>query len=86
MTFQSVFKSYQLMPIFGPIRQHKVVRQIHRVSSPSDEVIYVRRVPYEAAIAAEAPTPLKIEYRPNDGHTVPLATEQEFLQVGGFAD
>lgn len=75
------------LPAVAPaIRQHKVVRQIHGVSGPSDKVIYVRGVPNDPAIAVEAATVLKIEqYRPDHGKTVPLAAEQEFVQVGGFA-
>ena len=66
------------------IRQHEVVRQIHGVSSPSDKVIYMRCLPNNPAVAVETPTVLKAEqYWPNHGQTVPLAAEQEFVQVGG---
>jgi len=55
-----------LLAVAPAIRQHEVVRQIHRVSGPSHEVIYMRRLPTAPAIAVEAPTALEIEeHRPN---------------------
>lgn len=76
-----------LLAITLAIRQHEVVRQIHWVSSPSDKVVYMSCVPHDPAIAVEAPTLLKIEqHRSNYGHTVALAAEQEFAQVGGSAN
>jgi len=50
-------------------------------------VIDMRCLVNDPAIAVEAPAVLKIEqYRPNQSQIVPLAAEQEFVQVGGFAD
>ncbi len=62
-------KSVAFFAVAPPIRQHEVVRQIHRVSGPSDKVIYMRCLPNNPAIAVEAPPVLKIEQnRPVSGH------------------
>jgi hypothetical protein len=80
-------KSVAFFAVAPPIRQHEVVRQIHRVSGPSDKVIYMRCLPNNPAIAVEAPPVLKIEQnRPDHGQIIPLAAEQEFVQVGGFSN
>jgi len=50
------------------------VRQIDRVSRPSDKVIDMRCVTKDLAVAVEAPTVLKFEqHRPYHGQTVAMA-------------
>src|ERR1043166_201651 len=53
----------------------------------SSDVCSSDLVPYDPAIAVETPTVLEIEQdRPNHGQAVALTAEQEFMQVGGFAN
>jgi hypothetical protein len=75
-----------LFPVARIVRQDEIVTETNWIPSPSDKVIHVRLGGRERASAVKAPTVLDVDQRgAHRRQCRPLAAEQEFVQVRGFA-
>jgi hypothetical protein len=76
-----------LLAVASIIRKHEVVAKVGRIPGPRDEVVHMRHPLGDTLAAVKASAALDVHQdRPYHFETVPLAAEQELVQVGRLAE